>query len=265
MTGSGERPQPPNIDEILKRAAMDDGWLESIVAPKEKIITPSEVEDAFRYTPLQQGAVLAAEGTVISDATGRAALTLPNHELVAALRAADSRISAFDERLLRRDTHGRLVTQGRSTDVTYNINVSMPLAAQVLQDFPSQESLLGRGIAASINGPVYDGKNLLVRDIRHILRLGDEKGEKGTLLAWVGRDSENVPGLHDRINQFLISGQQGLRTQISPEVARTIFPVLLIYNKSKVKAAGGYFYVLPSDPAEREKCILKAYIAPRPE
>src|SRR3989344_6857087 len=265
MSGNGERPKPPTIKEILRKAATEDSGLGSIFARQENLFAPSEVEDAFRYTPLEDDGVFAAEGTVISDATGRAGLPRPNPDLVGALHTADTRISAFDESLLKRDTHGQLLTQGRNTEVTYNINVSIPLAAQVLQDFPDEKVLLGRGIAASINGPIYDGKNLLIRDIRHVLRLGDEKGEKGTLLAWVGRDSENVPGLHDRINQFLISGQQGLRTQISPEVARTIFPVLLIYNKSKVKAAGGYFYVLPSDPAEREKCILKAYIAPRPE
>src|SRR3989344_6735140 len=265
MSGNGERPKPPTIKEILRKAATEDSGLGSIFARQEKLVAPSEVEDAFRYTPLRDDTVFAAEGTVISDATGRAGLTLPNPDLVAALHTADTRISAFDESLLKRDTHGQLLTHGRNTEVTYNINVSIPLAAQVLQDFPDEKVLLGRGIAASINGPIYDGKNFLVRDIRHVMRLGDEQGEDSTLLAGIGRGSENVPNLHHRINQFLISGQRNLRGRVTPEAARTIFPVLLIYDKSKVKAMGGYDNALPNDPSERETCILKAYVVPRPE
>src|SRR3989344_1343501 len=266
MSGNGERPKPPSIEEMLRKASTEDSGLGSIVfANKEKLITPSEVEDAFRYTPLQHGATLAAEGIVISNATGDVGLTLPNPELVEALHTADSRISSFDESWLKRDPHGKLMTQERDTEVTYNINVSMPLAAQVLKDFPDEKFLLGRGIAASINGPIYDGKNFLVRDIRHVMRLGDEQGEDSTLLAGIGRGSENVPNLHHRINQFLISGQRNLRGRVTPEAARTIFPVLLIYDKSKVKPMGGYAYALPNDPSERETCILKAYVVPRPE
>lgn len=268
MNGNGERPknrEPLDLEEVLRDTDTGESELAFALYERDKPITQPELESAFLYAPLQPGALLPAEGATILDADGSATLTLPNPELISALRAADPRISVFDESLLVRDAEGKLITQRGSIDRTYNENVSARLAEQVLRDFPNEESILGRGIAASINGPVYDGKNLLIKDIRHTLQTGSDGRSDITLLAGVGRDGERAPSLDHYINKYLISGQRGLRKRVDPEAARTIFPVLLIYDRSKMKATGGYTFVLPSDPKEREACILKAYIAPRPE
>jgi len=261
--------EPKRVDydallKKIKKEAFDFGNL----IPSEEIIAveASESEEAFAYGTLDKdGGPLKAEGRVISNAEGKPLLTLPNPELVESLHTADRRIESFDSSLLKLSEDGHLLNWSNNEDYEYYKRISAPLAAQVMKEFPNEEALLARGIAASLNGAVTDGNALLVRDIRHVLHVGNEIKSPGTLMASVGIDEENMPFMHHRINQYLISGQWGLRRKLPSESAKNIFPVLLVYDKSKVQAGGGYYYALPDDEASREACILKAYILPRPE
>jgi hypothetical protein len=268
MNGGPEGGRKPlDLRAILEKADAEARELESILPrKKERAINSSELEEAMQYAVLsREGRPLQPEGGVIHDSAGGFSLTLPNPDIIQALHVIDNRINSFDFNRLKLNEQGTLSVGGSNIDSNYNKNISAPLAAQVLEDFPSETMLLARGIAASINGPVYDGGALLVRDIRQILRLGDEKGDEGTLMGSIGLDSENMPAMHHRVNQYLIAGQANLRQRFPAESAKVIFPVLLVYDKNKVKALGGYDYTLPNNAAERSACILKAYILPRPE
>ncbi len=256
--------KPPDLASILEKALTEKSGLEMQFANQEKAISPSDIEEAMRYAPLRKdGIPLEAEGVVILDESQRPALTLPGAELVEALHAEDNRIEAFDVASLKLDGQNKF-SRGANLDAAYYAGVSTPLASRILKDFPGKKTLRARGIAASINGALYDGRRLLVRDIRQILRIGDEKGDESTLMASIGRDDQDVAHIHDRLNQYLISGQDSLRRRFPPEVGKSVFPVLLVYDESKVKFVAGYAHMLPTDPAERARCILKAYIFPRP-
>lgn len=260
-------PKIPDVQALVQEAARQDAGLESMFAHlAEKPVKPVQLEEAFQYAALgNEEKKFTAEGDTVRDATGRALLTLPNPDLVRALCVMDSRIGMFDSELLIRDEHGQLPEASRNIEWMYKKYVSDPMAGIVMKDFPNEKMVPARGIAASINGALYDGNTVLVRDIRHVLNLGDEKGDAVTLMAGVGLGENSTPVTHERISQYLISGQSRLRERFSPEQGATIFPVLLVYDKSKVKGIGGYSFMLPSDPVERSTCILKAYILPRAE
>lgn len=198
-------------------------------------------------------------------------LTAPKQELIDKLHQIDPRIEYFHYQLPEKyksqlDSNGRLQL-GQIHEYEYNDVISEPLADKVANEFPDIKQLAIRSVTVSINGGIADiNKAIAVRDIRHVLHDGSDQPQDYINAARISfNESKNHYILHYRVSQFLYEGPGIIRRDIqkkglNQELNDKIFPVLLVYDLSKLESPKGYLHGLPSDPDERKNIILKAII-----
>ena len=214
---------------------------------------------------------LVDRGRSLFNPEGKLLLAVPNHEMIAALSADDPRITSFAYDLTALGesmvTSDGKVKAPSISEPSYMGIVSSPLAAQVMKDFPDVPSFKVRGIAASIDGTIHDGTSQ-VKDLREVLKLGDEQGRAHMNVASLDIDDETgKPSIHYRVNQYLMGGSTSVRWELPKDDAEKVFPVLLVYDPTKLRKPprpDEYRMFLPEDPQERASAILKAYVLPYP-
>lgn len=142
------------------------------------------------------------------------------------------------------------------------------LSEQVRQD-TSDYGLVGvRGTSCSINldedFKLYPERLVSpgsVKTIIDILNAGVENGEDFARMGGFDTETQDSLKHNYRTTQWIVSHTEGIRREVTElngeEAAHSIFPVLLVYDRSKFPEKAT---TLPSDPEERKKVILKAYI-----
>ncbi len=118
-----------------------------------------------------------------------------------------------------------------------------------------------RGTCCSVDGSINAG-GLQVMDIKDVVQKGNERSHNEAPMTGFGDESNE---LHYRTQQYLVWSAQHLRRDLSeyPEQAAKIFPVLLVYDKSKMNMQEGGAYLkvtLPDSEEEASQAIIKAYV-----
>lgn len=224
----------------------------------------NQIAAALSYRTLIE--IPSEEKRGLFSSSGKLLLESPNPHLIKAL-TDDPRIEYFPYQIPE-SVKPHLPIDNETADYFLKNEESMFadfvgnfLASHIKETFKGNLPVSVRGIACSINGGFYsDG--MLIRDIRQVMELGDEQERDSTLITGIG---ENTEKLHYRSNQYLVSGVESLVTVIkNPENRAKIFPVLLVYDKTKLSNVRGYSADLPKNQQERAGAILKAYILDKP-
>lgn len=137
------------------------------------------------------------------------------------------------------------------------------IAAQLDRDFAGESAIGIRAIQASIDGLATDGV-ADVHDIRDILQEGDMLGRDVVNLAGF-QPAEEGADTSDRLHYHVIdfaseTGQFREMALSGVEDANRVFPVLLVYDHTKMQRKGGYGYELPAGADQRAVVIRKAYV-----
>ena len=138
-------------------------------------------------------------------------------------------------------------------------NVGALLAKQVLRDFPDQKTIYARAIACSLNGPMNYG-DIHVKDIREVVNTGNEQEKRTTVTTGAIGHYNNGELMTDwMIWLYLFKGARELRSRLPEELARNIFPALLVYNEQARAKILNYHTISESD---RATLVSRAYILP---
>lgn len=200
----------------------------------------------FRPSHEQPAFDLEALRTIENAADGsHAKVERPTDVAIEALRQEDPRIDAIH------------IAHPTRESLEYAI------VAQLDRDFAGESAIGIRSIQASIDGLVTDGA-ADVRDIRDILQEGDMLGRDVVNLAGFqpAEDGADTEGrLHYHVIDF--AAETGLFRKMAlggVEDANRVFPVLLVYDHTKMSRKTGYGYGLPAGADERAAVIRKAYV-----
>lgn len=242
---------------------------------EEEAIPASVITEAIaRYPPVVGNSIpLVSQELSLRGLDGGMLLEVPNPEAIEALRRYDSRVSTFSYEIgtsYERIAKDARLHNNHIGEAGYNELVSAPLAKKLAEKYKDRK-IAFRGIMCSINGTVYS-EGILVRDIREVSQLGDEQARDTTLVAGFTSDQKIEHGkipedltLHYRVNQYLsYSNFFGMDLR-DPGAADKLFPVLLVYDSTKLVKSGDnmYSYNLPNDPIEKGAIILGAIVLPR--
>lgn len=204
---------------------------------------PLAPEDINRLTPtyVTRRFEKLEDLRTVEQLSPRLTIERPTDAVIEALQQDDSRID-----VVHKPQHG---------------NLWEAVADKLDKDFSSEEVIALRTVEASLDGLVSNGK-IEVHDLRDILREGEI----------LGRDYVNLGGfhpgkrgshsaIHERVMQY---GEQTgwFRTVRLDGVggSERVFPVLLIYDQSKMGDISGYSASLPKNPVARARVIRKAYV-----
>lgn len=188
----------------------------------------------------------------------------PNPRLIKFLHEADPRIEYFPSEVPSNLKDKYPFSDKFAWDELSNSEcifgpfVGNRLSNRIKEEFKEYLPVAVRGVACSINGGVFS-HDVLIRDIRDILQLGESQGRDGAMFTGVSAESE---GFSERTNQYLAAGAEWLRYELAGDQKSTdkLFPALLVYDKSHLVKGVGYYAKLPKDNDLRSKIILKAYI-----
>lgn len=144
-----------------------------------------------------------------------------------------------------------------------------PLLERVSSEFGiAPTNVVLRGSAGSIDEPVDAKTYGKILTLDQMLKAGSDTGKNRTRVASfedpinpksVTEDAVTLYG-RGHADAYLQSWSAMLRNDlINEENAKSIFPILFIYDASKLKR-DNHDQVLPDDPREREKVIIKAYV-----
>lgn len=173
-------------------------------------------------------------------------LERPTDEIIEALQEADSRIDPV-----------------HIADPDDPLALERALAAKLDADFADEEVVAIRSIQASLDGTV-SGRSLEVLDIRDILNNGDIHRREAVNLAGfkVGEvDTDGADRIPHRVVDFASDTELFREDAMGgAEGADRIFPVILVYDHSRMERVEKYGYKLPEADTDRASIIQKAYV-----
>lgn len=158
---------------------------------------------------------------------------------------------------------------GMPTDFVYNELVLNRLEKYVANIYKDRFPIGIRGTVASIEGPIINGQ-IRINDIQQMLAEGSDRGGDETNIAIMDKtkfeDPWMDPQIHYRTKQWIAQSSQEMRKALEadPEARKKIFPVLFVYDLSKLKPGTHYGGKLPDSQEERAEAIIKAYVTDYP-
>jgi hypothetical protein len=175
---------------------------------------------------------------------------VPSKEIISYLQNTDNRVEYYGY-----DTPPLEL----NLSAWFNEHVSIPLAKQVLADFPEEKTVYARAIACSVNGSI-DFNNLHIRDIREVLLTGVEQANSVMAATGaIGRYNNGELMSDWMIWHYLFNGARSIRNMLPEDLGARIFPALLVYNNEGASKLASYHAVPES---EKSGLVQKAYILP---
>lgn len=156
--------------------------------------------------------------------------------------------------------------ESKISDAGFSDLVFEPLIDQVKKDFPDYSQLSFRGGMASINGTqTYEyGHSATIPDVTEIVKNGGDRTDTfNAATANMADETRRIRTEMHRVNQYAhdtvmrrfdIDGD-------APEVADTLFPVVSVYDTSKLqKAKGNVWAVQPKEGVTASEALLATYV-----
>ncbi len=151
----------------------------------------------------------------------------------------------------------------------YEKHVLGPLLEKVSSEFGiSPPNLALRGSAGSLDRQIDTKTYGKILTLEQMLKAGSDTGKQTTQVASFDKEIDPKSITEDAVTSYgrghadayLKSWSGMLRNDlIDQEDAKSIFPILFIYDTTKIKK-DHFDHVLPNDPKLREQAIVKAYV-----
>ncbi len=241
----------------------------SIMDFPTELPTPPQVSEQTKmevlsFKPLYAGTLKDGK-RAFKDQTGMALLFSPPKELIDQLEK-DPRIEYVNFEKLPNEVLIQLQREKSEVHLAaiYRRGLEDFLAVKIRDEFKDQLPVGVRGTAASINGGVYSN-GLLIRDVRQILDMGQEQGKTTTKMREFPEPGSNGEFYYEISNypiKYTGKASHNLSGGLEAEgEADKVFPVLLVYDLSKVERTDDLFVInLPESQEDRKGVLLKAYI-----
>jgi hypothetical protein len=148
-----------------------------------------------------------------------------------------------------------------ATDRFYQEMVEDPLGEHIAREFQGKPILL-RGSACSIENHIVHGA-IQIKNVKEVIRDGCEYDDKESIAL------TSFDAYHQRIASlttlWLKKSPRNLRNLVGKHSHATqIYPVLLVYDGTKLQKGSGYTFNFHPTRASRSQAILKAYITDYP-